>query len=151
MWTEAKPWLHAVEKDANSPIVDVLPPGGTTFVAHLNGASMTTTDGVFEQFYNELRFPAYFGWNWNALFECLRDLAWIPADRYLLVIENPGEILTSDDDDLDHLTRILFKAAKEWSSSLGKPNGIATPLNVIFICDKADIATVRQNIAVYQP
>jgi Barstar (barnase inhibitor) len=31
-----------------------------------------------------LKFPAYFGHNWDALEECLRDLAWLPPGRILI-------------------------------------------------------------------
>lgn len=33
-----------------------------------------------------LDFPGYFGWNWDALEECLRDLAWIEHPRRILLI-----------------------------------------------------------------
>lgn len=31
-------------------------------------------------------FPDYFGRNWDALDECLRDLSWLPAEGYVLVV-----------------------------------------------------------------
>lgn len=33
-----------------------------------------------------LNFPSYFGWNWDALEECLRDLSWIEQPRRILLI-----------------------------------------------------------------
>jgi hypothetical protein len=32
------------------------------------------------------RFPAYFGWNWDAVSDLLRDLSWAPASGYVLLI-----------------------------------------------------------------
>ena len=33
-----------------------------------------------------LRFPKYFGWNWDALEECLRDLSWLQYVRRVVIV-----------------------------------------------------------------
>jgi RNAse (barnase) inhibitor barstar len=35
---------------------------------------------------DKLRFPRYFGHNWDALEECLRDLSWLPAGRPVAIV-----------------------------------------------------------------
>ena len=35
----------------------------------------------------ELQLPSYFGWNWDALEECLRDLSRLPAGRIAIIHE----------------------------------------------------------------
>ncbi len=35
-----------------------------------------------------LNFPGYFGWNWDAFEECLRDLSWIPASTKIVLIHD---------------------------------------------------------------
>lgn len=41
---------------------------------------------LFSIFATALRFPKYFGWNWDAFEECLRDLSWLPADRPIVIV-----------------------------------------------------------------
>ncbi|THA81764.1 hypothetical protein E6U81_23225 [Streptomyces sp. A0592] len=48
---------------------------------------MADTDAVFRSFYDGLRLPDHFGWNWNALSDCLRDLHWLPADHRVLIVD----------------------------------------------------------------
>ena len=39
-------------------------------------------------------FPDYFGNNWDALNECLRDFEWLPAKGYILFINNAEELFS---------------------------------------------------------
>lgn len=57
-----------------------------------------------------LRFPDWFGANWDALEDCLSDLSWLPANGYVLVFEGakPG-------DDLGVLIDVLRSAADWWA------------------------------------
>jgi RNAse (barnase) inhibitor barstar len=34
-----------------------------------------------------LRFPRYFGHNWDALEDCLRDLSWLPGGRPVIIVQ----------------------------------------------------------------
>jgi hypothetical protein len=41
---------------------------------------------LFAVLAKKLRFPPYFGWNWDALEECLGDLSWLPAERTIAIV-----------------------------------------------------------------
>ena len=51
---------------------------------------------LFNMLYEELCFPDYFGWNWNALNDCLRDFCWLQEDFVAFVIINKQKILSKD-------------------------------------------------------
>jgi RNAse (barnase) inhibitor barstar len=40
---------------------------------------------LFELFYRLFSLPGYFGFNWNALFDCLRDFDWVDQGKVVIV------------------------------------------------------------------
>jgi hypothetical protein len=48
-----------------------------SFVAVLGGRLRRKAD-LLRALAIGLKFPDYFGWNWDALDECMRDLSWLP-------------------------------------------------------------------------
>ena len=47
-------------------------------------AGIGKPEGLFGELAESLRFPDYFGENWNALEECIRDLSWLPPGPVVL-------------------------------------------------------------------
>ena len=64
-----------------------------------------------------LRFPDWFGGNWDALEDCLGDLSWRPGNGHVLVLRN-WQALTSDD--LGVLIDVLRSSAEFWQGR-GRP------------------------------
>ena len=57
------------------------------FIADLDGCKMSGKKEMLEQFAEQLKFPEHFGFNLDALEECLRDLGdWIRARGYLIIV-----------------------------------------------------------------
>ena len=48
-------------------------------------AGIKTKEALLDELYRRLRFPNYFGGNWDALWECIRDLSWLPAGPVVLI------------------------------------------------------------------
>ena len=51
---------------------------------------------LFKMLYEELCFPDYFGCNWNALNDCLRDFCWLQEDFVVFVVINKYKILSKE-------------------------------------------------------
>ncbi len=45
----------------------------------ISGRAVTGRSELFAQFAAGLRFPGWFGHNWDAFADCLRDLSWLPG------------------------------------------------------------------------
>lgn len=43
-----------------------------------------TKAALLDELYHRLHFPDYFGDNWDALEECIRDLSWLPPGTVIL-------------------------------------------------------------------
>lgn len=61
-----------------------------------------------------LEFPAWFGGNWDAFFDCLADLSWRPAAGYLLLLEHSSDMRRHAPEALDTAFAILGDAAAAW-------------------------------------
>nr|WSW47933.1 barstar family protein [Streptomyces sp. NBC_01001] len=140
------PWLHVAPEQGALPVDLLLPVAGRTYVARLDGREMRDTDAVFQQFYDGLRLPDYFGWNWNALSDCLRDLEWLSADHYVLIIEAADEALPGDASGQRLLFQTLLRAGQRWSY-VQKPQGIELGrLVVVMACDAASVPSLKKQL-----
>lgn len=55
-----------------------------------------------------LKFPHYFGHNWDAVEECLRDLSWLGAGAHIVLLHE--QVPLADSDQLRTYTEILRSA-----------------------------------------
>lgn len=49
---------------------------------------IVTKAEIFSIYSEKFSFPAYFGFNWDALYDCLNDLSWIPEYNIIVVHED---------------------------------------------------------------
>jgi len=74
-----------------------------------------TKDTLLKQLAQRLRFPDYFGMNWDALDECICDLSWLPPGTILLKhLDLP---LDNDVENAKAYLSILDHAVREVSGS----------------------------------
>ncbi len=137
--------LTVCSRDTVVPLAAVLPATGRFVVARLDGARMADADHVFFEFSDALLSPGYFGWNWAALSDCLSDLQWLPADGYLLVVDNAPRLLPSHAADRHTLFRILSRTVRHWANPLGRPHAKGVPFKVLLVCDHdEDVARLHR-------
>ena len=48
-------------------------------------AGIKTKEALLDELYQRLSFPGYFGFNWDALVDCIRDLSWLPQGPVILM------------------------------------------------------------------
>ncbi|MDR2890723.1 MAG: barstar family protein [Alistipes sp.] len=76
------------------------------YIAHVDGGS-----NLFEQLKAELKFPDYFGNNWDALNDCLSYLSWIEQKNVIIIHD---ELPNINDADLGVYIRLLIEQIDDW-------------------------------------
>jgi|GEM_PF-2724839 len=74
-------------------------------------AGIESVSDLFRLYNEQLRWPGYFGWNWNAFDECMRTLEWIDTQLVKSVcIYHSGVPFSNDDEALGTYIDILLGA-----------------------------------------
>lgn len=89
-------------------------PGEAAFRARVPAGIVTKTV-LMNALAEALQFPDYFGGNWDALEECIRDLYWLPAGDVIVVHEDIP--LENDQRSLSIYLSILQDAVVKWAAS----------------------------------
>ena len=55
-----------------------------------------TADQLMNEIYVKLKFPPYFGFNWNALDECISDLTWIDTTNIVITHDELPQMCETD-------------------------------------------------------
>ncbi len=78
-------------------------------------ADIGSKAALLDELAQRLRFPDYFGTNWDALEECIRDLSWLPAGP--VVLRHTDMPLADDAANLRTYLSILGDAVEKWLGS----------------------------------
>jgi hypothetical protein len=69
---------------------------------------------LLERLAQALAFPIGSGRNWDALADCLRDLAWLHSDGYVVLLDHSDDLQGAAEDDLDEALDIFDEAGEFW-------------------------------------
>ncbi len=114
--------------------------GSQHAVRWVRGTKMRRVDDLFDEFSAAFQFPDYFGGNWPGFDECIRDLDWLPAKGYIVLVFDAWNLLGDETLDRPAFVRIMAHACKYWatehtefSSKELKP----VPFHVLFHCEES--------------
>ena len=78
-------------------------------------AGIQSAVALLDALYNALRFPDYFGGNWDALDECICDLSWLPPGD--VILSHKDLPLSGDRALLSTYLVILKRAVENWNTT----------------------------------
>lgn len=67
---------------------------------------------LLAEFARQLRLPNYFGWNWDAFEECLRDLTWLDGIQEVVVVHRDVPFTASQEQRAIYLS--ILKDRMDW-------------------------------------
>ena len=105
-------FLKPDEKDLKAEEIEKLFPPLGFYTVRLDGAAVNGKRELLAALAAGFKFPAYFGYNWDALLDCLRSLPdLIPARGYAVLIERSGLFLKDSPSELEDFRDIAETAA----------------------------------------
>lgn len=82
---------------------------------HLDGSKVRDKKSFLDKAARAMKFPDYFGHNWDAFEECINDLSWAPASGYILLFQAPERMLKNARADWEIAVEILSTAIGNWN------------------------------------
>ena len=115
--------VHFTERAPNPEIAAE----NTIRMIELNGEKLEGEVELMAAISQGFEFPDYFGANWDALEECLRDMgSWLDAKGYAIVMEKGEAFWRADADLAGRLVRSWTTAAEKWVAD-------GVPFNLVFV------------------
>lgn len=85
---------------------------------YLDGRQIASKNDFLQVCAKAMQFPDYFGYNWDALEDSLRDLSWAPSQRgYLVLFDGAARLATSSPQDFAVALDILRAAIEYWRAT----------------------------------
>lgn len=83
----------------------------------LDGAELKSKQELLSNLSHVMKFPGYFGGNWDALEECLNDLGWLPANGYVVQLKNADTFINCCPTDFDIFIQIIESVSRSWKKN----------------------------------
>ncbi len=99
----------------------------------IDGGKCVTKRMLFAEFKRQLRFPCYFGRNWDAFEECLTDLEWLPGCNYVIVVRAADKLLSKSENEYRTFLDIMDATGEHWATPSFRPRREPVPFHVVFV------------------
>ena len=85
-------------------------------VRHVDLRGCADKAGVLSRLAQVLEVPDGRGRNWDAMVDALRDLSWLPAPGYALLVDDASDLRDADETSFDNLLALLDEASADWAT-----------------------------------
>jgi len=116
------------ESELGLDVIDRLKEAGIQ-VFYVNGEAVTGKAECLDAFARAMNFPDYFGHNWDAFEDCLTDLAWCPAEEYIVVYDRTDRFADANPEDFRVAQETLKSAESYWAQK-------KSPMRVVLVSGK---------------
>lgn len=105
----------------------------------LNGVS--DKDSALSRIAATLRFPNWFGHNWDALSDSLNDLSWLPSQGYVLLLDHAAAWQQTDPAGFDTLLDVVNEVSARWAE-------FAIPFWLLILAPAGEIAAANESASI---
>ena len=115
--------IHFLEPSQSPNLGDVTKTG--IYVAEFSAKKIRTKADLLDAIAEAFKFPEHFGKNWDALNDSLRDLQWLSAKGYVLMIRDAESLWRHSPKLAGTLVEIWLSCAESWLAE-------KTPFHLLF-------------------
>ncbi|MBG1271856.1 barstar family protein [Nostoc sp. WHI] len=88
-----------------------------TKVFYLDGKKINSKETFLSKAAEAMQFPTYFGANWDAFDECITDLTWCPAQRYVIFYDHADIFAQAEPTQYQIALDIINSAKEYWEAN----------------------------------
>lgn len=120
MRTDCPAGMYLVDADQRDRVVAGTGSPALCPVAVLDGKVSGSREGFFAEIARAMRFPDYFGRNWDAVYDCLTDPGLFPDTGVVLVVDGFERFANAEPEQWE-IARKVFEDACAFWRPLGRP------------------------------
>ncbi len=81
-----------------------------------SGSHMRDWDEFSSTIADIFSFPSYYGKNWDAMLDCIRDLEWLEFKRFFVIIPNAEKIFIREPKEFDTFLDVFKITGRHWGT-----------------------------------